>query len=149
MPGKVLGRECVFARNTGTYANIVWNTVGEAIDVNVKDSATKGDVSSRASPFKKHRRGLRDLEITGGIRYDSADDDHIFMQAAYANGALVDWFVADGPPNTNTTQGMRLWGQITEFSHDQPLEDGVKVNFAISPSNDTTNTQDPTWWTTP
>lgn len=149
MPGKKLGRECVLARNTGTYANAAWNTVGNVIDLNHKDSAAKGDVSDRSSNFKKYRRGLRDVSATFKLRYDSADDDHVYLRAAYANAALTDFFIADGSTNTTNTAGPRFWAQVTEFSHDQPLEDGVTVNVEICPCNDTTNTDEPTWYTVP
>jgi len=146
MPGKKLGRECVLARGTSAYANQTWNTIAEVVDLNHKDAAVKGDVSSRASKFKKSRRGLRDVALTFGLRYSSTDDDHIYLRAAYANEASIDFWVADGLTNSNTTAGPRFWGQIMEFSHDQPLEDGVLVNVEVAPTDDGTNTEEPIWW---
>lgn len=146
MPGKKLGRECILARGTSTYANQTWNTVAGVVDLNHKDAANKGDVSSRASKFKKSRRGLRDLVLTFGLRYDSLDDDHIYLRTAYANEATIDFWVADGLTNVNTTWGPRFWGQIMEFSHDQPLEDGCIVNVEIAPTDDGVNLEEPVGW---
>lgn len=148
MPGKKLGRECYLYRNTGTYNNAVWNTIGEVVDLNHKDAAAKGDVSSRASSFKKYRQGLRDMTVTFGLRYAGvSDDDYTYMRSAFANGVLTDFWVADGLSNTTNTTGPRFWAQVIEFSHDQPLEDGVLVNVEICPCNDSTNTEEPTPYT--
>jgi hypothetical protein len=146
MPGKKIGLDCKLFRNTATYNTPTWNTISNVVDLNATDSATQGDVSSRASNFKKSRRGLRDLQFSFGLRYDSADDDHVYLRAAYANGVLIDLWAADGAAATNSA-GPRAWVQVTEFGHDQPLEDGVLTNVVCRPSDDGTNTEDPTWFT--
>jgi hypothetical protein len=145
--GHLLGLDCKLFRNTATYASPTWDEITQVTDVNVSQTTATGDISSRASTFKLWRPGQKDLTLEFTLRYDSGNTDFTALQSAFTGRTGIDMWVADGASATAGTTGIRANWMITEFSHEQPLEDGVNVKVSAKPYIDATATQVPAYFT--
>lgn len=145
--GYLLGLDCKLFRNTNTYATPTWNEVTLATEVSVNQTAGKGDVSNRSSVYKLYRAAQIDASLEFTMRYDSANDDYTAFKTAFLARSIMDIWVADGAAATTGTTGPRMNVMITEFSHAQPLSDGVDIKISMCPCIDGTATQTPTYLT--
>lgn len=145
--GYLLGMDCHLFRNTGSYATPTWNEITLATDVTANQTAGKGDVSNRSSIYKLYRAAQIDASAEFTMRYDSGNDDYSAIKTAFTGRTIIDVWVADGPSATTGTTGLRMNVMITEFSHEQPLTDGVNVKVSMCPAIDATATQTPTYYT--
>jgi hypothetical protein len=144
--GFLLGLDCKLFRNTNTYATPTWDEITQVTDVNLSQSTAVGDVSNRSSLFKLHRPGLIDLTLEFTLRYDSGNTDYTTLQSAFVARTGMDVWMADGTAAAGS-KGPRANWMITEFSHEQPLEDGVNVKVSMKPYIDATATQVPAYFT--
>ena len=129
MAGELLGRECYLYYNSATHASPTWVLIGNAVDVSTNVAKNYGDVSSRASGWKKNKPSLKDLTLSFGYRYKNGTDTvfDALRAAAIANTA-TEFFIADGLAATNGTEGIRAYFDL-QMNDEQPLEDGVTVTF--------------------
>ena len=129
MAGEELGRECYLYYNSATHATPTWVLIGNAVDVSVNVGKNYGDVSSRASAWKKQKAALKDLKCSFGYRYkNGADSVFDVLRAAAIANTVTEFFFADALAATPTTEGIRAYFDLS-FGDDQPLEDGVLVTF--------------------
>jgi len=130
MAGELLGRECYLYYNSATYASPTWVLIAQAVDVSFSFDKNYGDVSSRASGWKKSRAALKDLSVSFGYRYKAAVTDAVFdaLRAKAIANTEVELFTADGLAATTGTEGMRAYVDLT-MGREEPLEDGVLVPF--------------------
>lgn len=152
MAGELLGRECYTYYNSGTHASPVWVLIENAVDVSVSIGKNYGDVSSRASEWKKQKPSLKDLTASIGYRYKAAVTDAVFddLRAIALANTPTEFFFADGESDTAGTEGIRAYMDIT-LGEEQALEDGVLVTFdathILFVESDVVI--DPDWYTVP
>ena len=129
MAGEELGRECYTYYNSATHASPTWVLIANAVDVSVNVGKNYGDVSSRASAWKKQKPGLKELTASIAYRYNNGTDTvfDALRAAAIANTPL-EFFFADALAATSGTEGVRAYLDLT-MGDEQPLEDGVLVTF--------------------
>lgn len=129
MAGELVGASAKLYYNSGTHASPTWVLIANAVDVSVSFGKSYGDVSSRASGWKKNAAALKDLTCSFGYRYKNGTDTvfDALRAAAIANTA-TELFFADGLAATSGTEGIRAYFDFT-MGDEQPLEDGVLVTF--------------------
>ena len=130
MAGEVIGYDCKLFYNSATNASPTWVEITNAVDVSMNIDKNYGNVSSRASGWKKNKAALKDLSISFGYRYKQGVTDAVFdvlRAAAIANTQLQLW-VADGASATTGTEGISAYYDLT-MGQEQPLEDGVMIPF--------------------
>lgn len=130
MAGELLGRECYLYYNSATHASPTWVLIAQAVDVSFSIDKNYGDVSSRASTWKKNRAALKDLSISFGYRYKAGVTDAVFdaLRAKAIANTEVEMFAADGLSNATGTEGIRAYVDLT-MGREEPLEDGVLIPF--------------------
>jgi hypothetical protein len=148
MPGPIVGREAKLYYNSGTFGSPTWTEIVQAIDVAINIDATRGDLSSRRSLWQMEGKALQSLETTFGYRIRQGVSDSVFtaLRGHALNTAKVEFAVADGTINTNTTQYLRFTSQVV-MGVDQPMTDGVSANFTafLTYEEDTGTMREPSW----
>ena len=115
---------------------------------NVKDvklSAEKGsaDITTRAAAGWRVKKGtLRDASLEFEIQYLKADPFFIALKTAYLGNGGIALLVGD-----DTGEGLDADWDITNFSIDQALEEGVWVSCTAVPTSVGATPRVPTWKT--
>ena len=130
-----LGKNCVIARNTGTYGSPTWNPLGNTRDVTLPVEKDEWDATRRDSG------GWEEIIATikkGGVEFDmvymATDADFIALETAFFTDAAIEFFIADGPVATAGTRGLRATCEIMRFSRDEKLKEGVVYRFGLKPT---------------
>lgn len=129
MAGEMNGLSAKTYYNSGTHASPTWVLIANAVDVSFSVGKNYGDVSSRASGWKKNAAALKDLTCSIGYRYKNGTDT-VFdaLRAAAIANTPIELFFADAASATTGTEGIRAYFDLT-MSEEQPLEDGVTATF--------------------
>ena len=151
MPGEELGRECYTYYNSATHASPTWVLIANAVDVSTTIDKNYGDVSSRASGWKKNKAGLKDLGLSFGYRYKAGVTDSVFdvLRANAIANTPTELFMADGLAATTGTEGIRAYMDMS-LGREEPLEDGVLTPFECKHVlyYEAGAVVDPDWYTT-
>lgn len=127
--GTRLGLQCKLYRGTaGTTAAVEMKNV-----TNVTLNLEKGeaDITTRAANgWKMSAATLKEASIEFEMVYDTADSDFQAVQGAFLNDTALAIFVSDGEGS-----GLDCDCVVTNFSVDQSLEEAVKVNVTMKPTN--------------
>jgi len=147
--GALIGRECNLYYNSGSYASPTWTLITRAIDVNLPVAAEYGDVSSRISIFKMQAKSQVVVgPLTFGYRYRQLQTDAVFdaLRPMTFSNAKVEFAVCDTTIATTGSEYVRATYQL-EMVIDQPMADGVKVDFTatVCSEEDTGTLREPTW----
>lgn len=150
MAGELLGRECYLYYNSATNATPTWVLIANAVDVSFSIDKNYGDVSSRASGWKKNKAALKDLSVSFGYRYKQGVTDSVFdaLRANAIANTATEFFIADGVAATSGTEGIRAFLDLT-FGRDEPLEDGVLCPFEAKhvAAYESSSMVEPSWYT--
>lgn len=151
MAGELLGRECYLYYNSATNASPTWVLIANAVDVSFSIDKNYGDVSSRASGWKKNKAALKDLTVSFGYRYKQGVTDSVFdaLRGFAIANTPTELFVADGPSGTAGSEGIRAFVDLT-LGREEPLEDGVLVPFEAKHviAYESGSVVEPSWHTT-
>lgn len=151
MAGELLGMDCKLYYNSATHATPTWVLVSQAVDVSMSIDKNYGDVSSRASGWKKNKAALKDLGCSFGYRYKAAVTDTVFdaLRAAAIANTPTELFIADGASGTAGSEGIRAYFDLT-MGREEPLEDGVLIPFEGKHviNYESGSVVDPDWYTT-
>lgn len=152
MAGELLGRDCYLYYNSATAATPTWVLIAQAVDVSFTIDKNYGDVSSRASAWKKNKAALKDLSVSFGYRYKAAVTDAVFdaLRAKAIANTETELFVADGLAATAGTEGIRVFVDFA-MGREEPLEDGVLIPFECKHviAYESGAVVDPSWYTVP
>lgn len=133
--GELIGAEAVLCYNTGTHATPTWVVVTRAKDVSMNASKSKGEISSRASRFKYKRGALKELSLELGYLYRRGTDSvWTMLNDSFVNGTINEFWVGDGTITLTGAKGWRFYGEVNEFSYEQPLEDADVFKVVIDPA---------------
>lgn len=91
------------------------------------------DVSIRGSEFRLQAGTLKEVEVTFGMVYDSADADMVALMTAYLSGANIALAILDGDKTTVGTIGMWADFQVTSFEKTEDLEGAQMVDVTVIP----------------
>ena len=130
--GAIVGLDCDLAYNTGTHAAPVLVSISKAIDVELSMGANTATFASRESSWEAGRVALKTLSATFGYEYEASTDttfDALFT--AYDNKTIQEYYFMDGSVLLTGSEGIRAYCMITEFSWNQPLQDGVVVSASL------------------
>lgn len=128
------GYLCKLYRNTATHATPTWSLITAVRDLDVARTRGELDSSTRDSKYKKYVAGMLDEGITFELTYRNGNADHGALNTAFEAGTAIEFAAMDGAIATSGQEGLRAYMIVTDFSHSQPLEDGVKVSVALKPS---------------
>lgn len=133
--GELVGCEAVMVYNTATHATPTWVVITRAKDISLSAPKSKAEISSRASRFKYKRGALKELSLELGYMYRRGTDAIWTMfNDSYVNGTIVEFWVGDGAITLTGAKGWRFYGEVTEFSMEQPLEDADVYKITIDPA---------------
>ena len=133
--GELIGAEAVAVYNTGTHASPTWVAITRAKDVSLNATKSKGTLSSRASRFKYGRGGLKEIALEMGYLYRRGTDAiWTMLNDSYVNGTIIEFWVGDGAIALTAAKGWRFYGEVMEFSMEQPLEDADVYKVSIEPA---------------
>lgn len=149
--GALVGRECKLYYNAGTFASPTWTLVTRAIDVNLPIDAEYGDVSSRISIFKMQAKAQVVVgPLTFSYRYRYLVTDAVFdaLRPMTFSDTKVEFAVCDTAIATTGAEYVRATYQLA-MTIDQPLVDGVKVDFTATCTSeeDSGTLREPAWVT--
>lgn len=138
--GPRAGIECKLYFNAAvaaTFSVASPTLITEVKDLNVTLNKTKIDITSRASRWKAAIPGAFDIGINFSLQYNADPNDTVFttLRQAFLADTILHWAVMDNivaSPGPSGSQGITLPGIIYEFPIDQPLEDGMKIDIAVS-----------------
>lgn len=130
------GREWKIYRNTGTYSVPVWTAVTERRDISMPLTKDQIEQLRDGAEFKEFLKGFKDLGVSFGMTYRRANANHVaFRTDMYADDdGIFDLLILDGPQSTSGSQGIRLIGILTDFTHSAPLADGTEVGLEFKPT---------------
>lgn len=135
--GEQIGLNCVLAYNTGTHASPTWVTISRAKDVNIPLTRNEATISSRDSVYSYTKSGLLNVSIEFGYNYKRGSDSvwtALQANAVAADPTPIEFWAGDDLITLVGAKGRRFYGNVTEFSQDQPLEDGVVQRVVVKPT---------------
>lgn len=129
-----VGLEMKLYRNTGTFGVPVWSEVGCARAVSRNGAAAVADLSARKhGVFQVQRKAQVQLSWSVELLADEDDTEFAAWYAAYMGAGDQTFEVAlmNGDIATSANKGIRCRVDITQFSQNEPLADGVIANAEI------------------
>lgn len=133
--GELVGVEAVLSYNTGTHASPVWVTITRAKDVSLNASKGMADISSRASRFKYKKGALKELSLEFGYQYIKGTDSvWTMLSDSFVNGTANEYWVGDGTITLQGAKGWRFYGEVSDFSYEQALEDAETFKVKVEPT---------------
>ena len=133
----------------GLQCKLYWGTAGNSAETpakNVKDVSinlekASADVTTRETDGWRVKQGtLRDASVEFQVRYDSADGFFDALQEAYLGEGGIALLVGD-----DAGKGLDADFDITNFSIDQALEEGVWVSVTAEPAWIGSSPRAPVW----
>jgi len=148
-PGPTLGKDCKAFYNSATHATPTWVEITKAINCSFNLAKAEGDLSSRASGWKKSKGGLKDLEYSWTYRW-SRGADTVFdaLLASYISATPIELWFADGAAADVGTQGPRAFCEVLTMNATQELENGIEYEFTAKPTykEESSAVVDPDWY---
>lgn len=102
-------------------------------DLTLNSEITELDVSRRGSKWKLYEMGLTDLTIEGSALCKLTDTQLAILRTAHYAGTVVGVQCRE---NGSTSTGVKFDAYVSQFSHDEPLDDTMRVNFKLVPQSD-------------
>ena len=127
------------ATKLGLDCKLYRGTAGQTADVEMKNVTNvqlsletgEADITTRAAAgWKMSVATLKEASIEFEMLYDPADADFQAVQSAFFGNSALAIFVSDGSGG-----GLDCDVVVTNFSVDQSLEEAVKVNVTLKPTN--------------
>lgn len=145
------GQLCKLYRNTGTNTLPTWVEIATVKDLSNPMNKDKADQSNRGSKFKKSTGAMIDASVTFQITYLNGDADHAALRAAFLADTAIEFAIMSGDITTSGEEGLRAFCEVFEFSHEQPLNDGVTVDIEIAPTyhEESSTVIEPSWYVVP
>lgn len=133
LPNNVLGLEAkIYVGDVGdseTVLAVTANEVDIARDVTLNRGSTLADVTIRKSDYRLQRRALKEFSVTLELLYSPASPFFKKLSDSYESGTSLGFFASDG-----FGSGQLFDGSVTEFTMNQPLEEGITVSTTITPT---------------
>ncbi len=143
------GLDCkIYRLSTGTRASWGSKTDGVATaaapsnldevpnvkDVTINLGKSEAEFTSRASSFKLTRGTTIETSVEFVMPYETSNTDYEAFRKAFLTNVVIACAVLDGDKATTGTTGLWADFEVIDFTHEQPLEDGVMVNVTLKPA---------------
>lgn len=143
------GNECKLYRlTTGSRAS--WGTKTDGVagavsapssldevpnvqDLTINMSKSEAEFSTRGSAFKLTRGTLIEASVEFSIPFETSNTDYEAFRKAFLTGTVIACAVLDGDKATAGTTGLWADFEVIDFTHEQPLEEGVMVSVTMKP----------------
>jgi len=119
-------------------------------DVSLNLERATADASTRAGQGWRSRKGtLADGRVEFEMLWDQGGSDTNFtaLKNAFFNKTTIPFAVMDGDIDTDGTQGLVAFFEVTNFSRTEPLEDVVTASVTLDLAPVTASTNAPNWYT--
>jgi len=142
-----LGLEGKIYINTGTVQTPVWTEVCLAQDVTLSLEKSTADVTSRcASGWRQLLGTLREATPEFTILWDASDPGvQALKNTFFADNQPVEVLILDGDISVSGKEGLRATMDVTNFTRNEELEEGMTVDVTLVVAPGTT----PAWVVTP
>lgn len=143
------GQNCKLYVNTGTHASPTWVELKRVIDVTHPLTKDRRETSRRESGWKFERGALKGTELSFGYLYKAGSDTALAaLRDSYLDGDQIEFAVMDGPIATVGSQGYRFFGEVFEFSNDEPLNGSkvVNVTAGLTDVEESGSLVEPDWY---
>ena len=117
-----------------------WEEVTLAKDVTAGGEKREADTSTRGSKFSTMKSTLKDVTLEFQIEYDPTKTEFTELRDAWLNNTVTGFAVVDGaivPAAGITTQGFQFDGEVLTFQRSEELENSMKVDITVKPTNST------------
>ncbi|MFO7958997.1 MAG: phage tail tube protein [Candidatus Brocadiia bacterium] len=143
--GHKLGKDCKFYYSstlldgaTNTPATVSWNEVGNVRDLTLNLETGEADVTTRANNgWRATAATLKDGSLEFEMLWDTGDAAFAALKDAWAGGGEIALAAMDGDIQTSGNEGLAGNFSVTNFSRNEPLEEGVTVSVTVKPSSQT------------
>ena len=135
----VRGMDFKLYRNTATPTTPTWVLMTNVRDLTRNRDTALADVSTRGSQYRLQVPTLKDLSIDFQLVYFDDDADQEAFEEAYEAGDSIDMAFLDGPISTVGSKGLRMMGQVSNFTTNEALEDAGLIDITVVPANDPDN----------
>lgn len=119
--------------NTPALAD--WNEIDNVRDLTLNLSTGEADVSTRASSWRQTKQTLKEGSIDFEMLWDTDDEAFSAIQDAWEDGEEIALAAMDGDIEVAGAEGLASNFAVTNFSRNEPLEEGVTVSVTVKPSS--------------
>jgi hypothetical protein len=147
-----MGKDAKLYYNSATHATPTWVEITNAMDVNVPLSKGQGDISTRASGWRKKGAGLKEASIEFGyLHHRGADTVFDALLDSYVNDTPIELAAMDDDITLTGAQGLRAFMIAFDMSQGQALEEGIKYDFSFEPTqfDESGSVVEPDWYEIP
>lgn len=120
---------------TNTPALATWIEITNVRDLTLNLATGEADVSTRASSWRQTKQTLKEGSIDFEMMWDTDDAAFEALQAAWSDGTEIALAAMDGDIEVAGAEGLASNFSVTNFSRNEPLEEGVTVSITIKPSS--------------
>ena len=125
-----LGMDGKLYRNTATYETPTWAEMTNVKDVTLNLEAGEADVTTRANQgWRATAPTLRECTAEFEMLWKPGDAGFDAVKTAFLTAGTIALAVLTGDKVTSGTEGPRGDFSITNFSRNEPLEEGVTVSI--------------------
>ena len=137
----ILGRECkayysdtlLDGANTGSVS---WNEVDNIKDLTLNLDKDTADMKTRGSGgWGQERTTFKNATVEFQMLWKSSDPAFTAIRDAYLNDTEVAFAAMDGDIATSGKQGLASNFEVSNFTRNEPLEEGVTVDVTLTPSS--------------
>ena len=124
-----LGLDAKLYRNTGTHPAPAWNEIENVKDVTLNLEAGEADVTTRANQgWRATAPTLRECTAEFEMLWKPGDAGFDAVKTAFLTSGTIRLAVLTGDRTASGTEGPLGDFSITNFSRNEPLEEGVTVS---------------------
>ena len=142
---KKLGKDCKFyyadslltGEAGGEAADLSWNVVDNLRDLTLNLETGEADVKTRGSDWEQTKATFKNGSIDFEMLWETGDAAFDAIKDAWLNGDEIALAAMDADIDTSDSEGLVSNFSVTNFSRNEPLEEGVSVSVTVKPSSQT------------
>ena len=120
----------------GGPAAVSWNEIDNCKDLTLGLETGEANITTRGNNgWRATAATLKDGSIEFEMLWKPGDGAFDAIQAAWAAAAEISIAALDGDIAVNGQQGLAGNFSVTNFSRNEPMEEGVTVNVTLKPSS--------------
>lgn len=139
----ILGKECkayysdtlLDGDNTST---VTWNVIDNVRDLTLNLEKGEADMKTRGSGgWEQTKTTFKDASIEFEMLWKTSDPAFAAIRDAYLNDNEIAFAAMDGGIEVSGQEGLASNFEVSNFSRNEPLEEGVTVSVTLTPSSNT------------
>lgn len=124
--------------DSNTPSTVSWNEADNVRDLTLNLETGEADVTTRANNgWRATAATLKDGSLEFEMLWDTGDAAFAALKDAWAGSDEIALAAMDGDIDTSGNEGLAGNFSVTNFSRNEPLEEGVTVNVTVKPSSQT------------